>query len=368
DTRTEETPFAAEEAFETGTEYPKPAESPIADEKPKQYPAVTELVTATMRYEMESPEEFEKRMEEVPPKPEEEYEKRMEEMSPKREESPVTVAEREEYPTVTEVVTTTTRYEMESPEEYEKRMEEVPPKPEEEYEKRMEEMSPKREESPVTVAEREEYPTVTEVVTTTTRYEMESPEEYEKRMEEMSPKREESPVTVAEREEYPTVTEVEVYLESPEEYEQRMEEVPPKPEEEYEKRTEEMSPKREVAWLSEESPVTVAEREEYPTVTEVVTTTTRYEMESPEEYEKRMEEVPPKPETSNMLYSRKEESAHQRSWRMEEFEKRMEEVSQKPVEEFEKRYEDESPKREESPAKLQRWSVNYIQCVLSLQK
>ncbi|XGW34256.1 hypothetical protein V3C99_018249 [Haemonchus contortus] len=75
----------------------------------------------------------------------EEFEKRIEAEAPKAPESPIPTAEREEYPIVTETVTTTTRYEMESPEEFEKRIEaEVPKAPE----------------SPIPTAEREEYPPV----------------------------------------------------------------------------------------------------------------------------------------------------------------------------------------------------------------
>nr|CDJ90188.1 ZU5 and Death domain containing protein [Haemonchus contortus] len=311
-------------------EAPKAPESPIPTAEREEYPIVTETVTTTTRYEMESPEEFEKRIEAealkapespIPTAEREEY-------------PPVTAFEREEYPIVTETVTTTTRYEMESPEEFEKRIEaEAPKAPESPIPTAEREEYP-----PVTAFEREEYPIVTETVTTTTRYEMESPEEFEKRIEAEVPKAPESPIPTAEREEYPVVSET-VTTTTP--YEMESPEV-------YEKRETERL-------VAPESPVPVAEREEYTTIKETVTTTTRYEMESPEEFEKRIEAEVPKAPESPIPTAEREEYPPVPAVEREEYPIVTETVTtttryeMESPEEFEKRIEAEAPKAPESP-------------------
>ncbi|VDO79054.1 unnamed protein product, partial [Haemonchus placei] len=125
----------------------------------------------------------------------------------------------------------------------------------------------------------EEYPPVTETVTTTIHYEI-------------TKKPEESPVSVLEQEKYQTVTEKDGTV--PHFEQERSEELGKEIEAELKKAPE--SPIS-TAELEEYPPVTAFEREEYPIVTETVTTTTLYEMESPEEFEKRIEaEVPKAPD------------------------------------------------------------------------
>ncbi|WKY03199.1 hypothetical protein Q1695_004722 [Nippostrongylus brasiliensis] len=129
----------------------KPYKEPIsAIPAHEEYPLVTEIVTTTTRYdELQSPDEFERKAGVESPK-----------------ESPVPTTAHEEYPIVTETVTTTTRYEEhERPDEFERKAEVESPK-----------------ETPLPTTAHEEYPIVTETVTTTTRHdELQSPDEFERK-------------------------------------------------------------------------------------------------------------------------------------------------------------------------------------------
>ncbi|KAK6752826.1 hypothetical protein RB195_003933 [Necator americanus] len=343
-----------------GRESPVAAESPKAVESPvstvsreeifgEKYPTVTETVTTVITFEEkpEVPEEYEKylgrespvaaepprlwnrlRLWNLPDSDDSNYvrgksrkyprnEKYLGRESPvaaeppksvesaKAEESPVSTVSREEifgekYPAVTETVTTVTTFEEkpEVPEEYEKYLGRESPVAAE---------PPKAVESPVSTVSREEifaeeYPPVTETVTTrqydSTTFEEkpEVPEEYEEYLGRESPvaaespKAVESPVSTVSREElfgekYPAVTETVTTVTT-------FEEKPEVPEE-YEKYLGRESPVAAESPKAVESPVSTVSREEifgekYPTVTETVTTVTTFEEkpEVPEEYEK----------------------------------------------------------------------------------
>ncbi|KAK6024743.1 hypothetical protein OSTOST_09445 [Ostertagia ostertagi] len=202
---------------------------------------------------------------------------------------------------------------METPEEFEKRMEEEPRKPADEFEKHYELESPKPAELPVTGAEQEER----EMVSAAAYHEGPGEEEYlldEKTMEPSIGDRLArfagkaakiaggavvAPVALAamgataayeaitKKEGEPLVVVAEGRMVPEIEYKRDSEERTAPghlsiTEGELEKGIE--SPK------AAEASVTAAERGEFPLITETVTTVSRYEMESPEDFEKRMEE------------------------------------------------------------------------------
>ncbi|EPB75847.1 hypothetical protein ANCCEY_05087, partial [Ancylostoma ceylanicum] len=277
-------------------------------------------VTTTYEEKPRTPEEFEKYLAKESP---EEIDRHVERESPKAAESPISAISHEEitheeFPAVTETVTTVTTTHEEkphTPEEFEKYVEKESP---EEVERHVERESPKAAESPISAISHEEitheeFPTVTETVTTvTTTYEekphtpeefekyveKESPGEVERHVEHESPKAAESPVSAISREEitheeFPAVTETvttvtttyEEKPHTPEEFEKYVEKESP---EEVERHVERESPK------AAESPISAISHEEitheeFPTVTETVTTvTTTYEEKphTPEEFEK----------------------------------------------------------------------------------